>query len=174
MTELNHFKPMFTQAEACEIAALNPAWVNNWIARGHFELSEGDDRRLAGRRLFSVQDIVFFAAMAIAIEDVGMQPADAKPFAHRAATEIWYPQHEGRVTMTIGRKIKTNGKDPFWQVGFVWLDKATGALTEPGGTLPDLSKSAFVLMPCSEIVDLVLSRCRAMLSKESDGENTAK
>ena len=167
MSDLDPYSPIFTQAEACQIAAIEPAWVNNWIARGHFKVVESADRRLAGRRLFSPQDIVFLAAMGMAIHDVGMQPADAKQFAHRAAAEIWYPKRDGFVTMLIGRRAPATGGS-FWQVGFIWLEKATGKMNEPGEVIPDLSKEAFVLMPCSEIVDAVVERCRAMLSKESD------
>lgn len=172
-SDFDPYSPIFTQAEACEIARVDPSWVNNWIARGHVEIAPATDRRLGGRRLFSPQDIVFLAAMGTATNDIGMQPADAKGFAHRAAVEVWYSKREGFATLLIGKRVAERSRPDqpvrfFWQVGFVWFEKSTGVISGPGGATVDLANETFVLMPCSELVDGVMQRCRAMLSKEND------
>lgn len=76
-TPIDCFEPQFTQREASDISGADMKTINNWIDRKHLVLTEVSDRRVAGRRLFSIADIAAVHTMHYCTKMLDCPPAAA-------------------------------------------------------------------------------------------------
>lgn len=74
-TPIDTAEPQFTQREATLISGADAKAINNWIDRGFLKLAETKDRRLTGRRLFSIADIAVIQTMHYCAKLIAIPPS---------------------------------------------------------------------------------------------------
>jgi hypothetical protein len=167
---INIYEPQFTQKEACEVARVDSGTVNNWIERRHVRLAEIPDRRLAGRRLFSIVDITFLAVMGVCTRDLGMAPTSAVEWASSVVNEFSFilsnkdnPNRRRLDTIHIGQRLP----DGAWSVGFAYYDRENGKFLQPGAekTL-DVHLRPALIIPSTRICTQVFLECSNLLMNE--------
>jgi hypothetical protein len=172
-TPINVLEPQFTQREAADIAGVDMKTINNWIDRGHVTLSQVNDRRLTGRRLFSIQDVAYLAVVALCTKELGLQPLSATEIASAIVMEflnggVNNPSYD---VIHVGRRTPTGE----WMFSFAYWDRETGVAYGPGGVRQPLpfDSEPFLVIPSSHLCRDVFLKCAALLNEDDTGEGSA-
>lgn len=188
-TPIDCYDQQFTQREASELSGVDMATINNWLQRGDYALAESKDRRLKGRRLFSVADIAALHTMDFCTRAMDMRPAAAavagrivyRAFGHpgqlgeRAedgrAFEFWHLMHK---TPFASLGFDDDG----WSIQGIWQDRKTGAFYHYDPiSYPDEEPFGFPHFPClsiptSELARRIFLKCADHLEVESTSDSS--
>lgn len=183
-TPVNVDLPQFTQREASEVSGAEMKSINNLLDRGFFALTPVEDRRLAGRRLFSIRNIVFLKAMQHCSERLGLPPSLASLLAHKTANELgsWPGKTEDgkhyRIWYLAYKAIAADvdvAEDGGWHIQPVWQNPTSGILYqyqpsmfgEEDNALP-LLESAFIVFPASRLGNTTFLQCCKLLNEDPE------
>jgi hypothetical protein len=173
-TPIDCFLPQFSQREASDLAGVDTATINNWLQRGDFKLAEPGDRRLRGRRFFSVADIAALHTMDFCVKALDMRPgaaAIAGRIVHRAFGEAAFGEkrEDGRVFefwhLMHRTPFQTIGDEDGWTTQGVWQDRQSGAFFEydpiiyPNEEPFGLPHFPCLSIPTSEILRRIFLKC---------------
>ena len=85
---INLNEPIFAQTELCDMARLEANTVNNWVRLNHVVPAPSTDRRMRGRRFYTLLECVKARIMGSCVERLAMQPAHAAEVAAHALQVI--------------------------------------------------------------------------------------
>ena len=179
-SQIDTKEPHFSQREAAGVSGVPMGTINNWIDREYISLSEPTDRRLAGRRFFSIRDIVVIRAMYYCTNRFGLPPSYAATIAHSIATNMTegrQPQgSDGKFMSTwflVFRVLGNDGKlADGWGHDYAAYDASTGQFLDYN----DASKqpvnpvnivSGFLAIPSSKLANHTFLQCADILSQSA-------
>lgn len=187
-TPIDCYQPQFSQREASQLSEVEATTINNWLHRGDYTLAEPDDRRLKGRRFFSIADIAAFHTMDFCIRSLDMRPASAavagqivfKSFGDGTIMgdkdevsgkryEFWHIMH--KTPFSVGA---IDGWPDGWSVQRVWKDrKKEGAfyqydpISYPEEEPIGLPHFPCLSIPTSELARRIFLKCSDYLLAEA-------
>ena len=177
-TKIDINQPQFTQREAAAVAGVPMGTINNWLDRGLVSLSETPDRRLAGRRFFSIRDIIRIRAMYYCTNRFGLPPSYATMIAHNIASDITsftLPKGaDGRFMSTWYFVFRVLNADETlsdsWGHDHVAYDAATGCFLDFNDASrhpanPVEIASGFLAIPSSKLANHTFLQCADILSQ---------
>lgn len=179
-TPIDCLEPQFTQREAAELSGADMASINNWIQRGDFELKEVRDRRLQGRRFFSISDIAALRAFNHCVKALELRPS-AAAFAANVVREFYSDPElrdpgktatgkHYRVWHMLARMTLIETGDGDWIERPLWQDPESGVFYNDNpvmfaATMPFMfTDFASIIIPTSTIVNRTFLKCCDALS----------
>lgn len=179
-TPINVDEPQFTQREASEVSGAPMKTINNWLDREFFSLTQSDDRRLAGRRYFSIRNIVFLKAMQHCSDRLSLAPSLASQLANKCAAELgsWSGQAQDgshfRIWYLAYRSNFGGMATDGWAIQAVWQHPKSGLFYQYAPALfgedepMEPMESAFITFPASRLGNTAFLAATKLLSDDPD------
>lgn len=182
-TPIDCYLPQFSQREASDLSGVSMPTLNNWLQRGDYKLAESEDRRLVGRRFFSIADTAALHTRDFCTKHLDMRPASASIAGGVVYNAFCDYRRVGEVR-DDGQVFEfwhIMHKSPFpsisaidgWNIQGIWQDRTTGAFHHYDPIrFPEEEPFGFPHFPClsiptSEIVRRIFLRCADFLQSEN-------